>query len=144
MKEKKAPLPKTAKGQPQDVAAYIAASPKAAQPMLRQLRQVIRTAAPAAEERISYGMPLYEDHGRLVYFAGYEHHVALYAAIPSNNLYAGELQKYMAARSTIKFPIGQPLPTALVRKVVKARVKENEAGRRQYVSGVSKRTKSKE
>jgi uncharacterized protein YdhG (YjbR/CyaY superfamily) len=107
--------------------------------MLRQLRAAIRTAAPEAEERISYGMPLYEHHGRLVYFAGYEHHVALYAAVPSNHLYAGELEKYMAARSTIKFPIGHPLPVALIRKVVKARVMENEAGRRQHVSGVSKR-----
>lgn len=124
--------------QPTDVAAYIAAAPRAAQPMLRQLREAIRTSAPKAEERISYGMPLYEQQGRLVYFAGYEHHVALYAAVPSNNLYAGELEKYMAARSTIKFPIGRPLPLALIRKVVKARVKENEAGRRQYVSGVSK------
>jgi uncharacterized protein YdhG (YjbR/CyaY superfamily) len=133
--------PTTGKRQPADVAAYIAAAPKAAQPMLRQLRQTIRTAAPAAEERISYGMPLYEHHGRLVYFAGYEHHVALYAAVPSNDLYAGELEKYMSARSTIKFPIGHPLPVALVSRVVKARVKENEAGRRQYRSSAAPKQK---
>jgi uncharacterized protein YdhG (YjbR/CyaY superfamily) len=129
------------KSQPQDVAAYVAAAPKAAQPKLRQLRQLIKAAAPDAVERISYGMPLFEHHGRLVYFAGYERHVALYAAIPSNNLYAAELEKYMAARATIKFPIGDPLPIALITKVVKARVKENEAGRRQYRSSADPKRK---
>ncbi len=102
--------------------------------MLRQLRKTIRAAAPNAEERISYGMPFYEQRGRLVYFGGYEHHVALYAAVPSNNLYAAELAKHMAARSTLKFAVGRPLPLALITRVVKARVKENEAGRRQRPS----------
>ncbi|MDQ6877229.1 MAG: DUF1801 domain-containing protein [Candidatus Dormibacteraeota bacterium] len=110
-----------------DVDTYIAAAPKSAQPMLRQLRQVIRAAAPRADERISYGMPFYEHHGRLVYFAGYEHHIGLYAAIPSNNSYASELKEYRAAKSAIRFPVGQPLPVALIRKVVEARVRENEA-----------------
>ena len=109
------------------VDAYIEAAPKAAQPMLSQLRELIKAAAPMAEERISYGMPFYEYHGRLVYFGGYRNHVGFYAAIPDKGLYAGELKKYLDAKSTIRFPLGHPLPVALVTKVVKARVKENEA-----------------
>ena len=76
------------KARPRDVDANIAAAPTAAQPMLRQLRGVIKAAAPKAEERINYGMPFYEHHGRLVYFAAYEHHVGFYAAVRAKDLYA--------------------------------------------------------
>jgi uncharacterized protein YdhG (YjbR/CyaY superfamily) len=110
-----------------DVDAYIAVAPKEAQPMLRQLRRAIRAAAPKAEEKISYGMPFYEHNGRLVYFAGYKNHVGLYAAIPAKNIYAKELKKYKAAKSTVRFPIGHPLPVGLIKKLVKVRVKENDA-----------------
>ena len=109
------------------VDAYIEAAPHASRPMLKQLRQIIKTAAPEAEEKISYGMPFYELNGRLVYFAGYNNHVGLYAANPEKNLSAGELKKYLAAKSTIRLPLGHPLPVELIEKVVKARVKENEA-----------------
>ncbi|MDQ2942506.1 MAG: DUF1801 domain-containing protein [Candidatus Dormibacteraeota bacterium] len=115
------------KAGPADVDAYIAAAPKAAQPMLRQVRRVIKAAAPKAVEKISYGMPFYEYHGRLVYFAGYQKHVGLYAALPAKNPHAKEVAKYMAAKSTVQLPIGQPLPVTLITKLVKLRVKENEA-----------------
>jgi uncharacterized protein YdhG (YjbR/CyaY superfamily) len=110
-----------------DVDGYIAAAPKVAQPTLRELRQLIRAAAPKAEERISYGMPFYAYHGRLVYFACHKNHVGLYAIIKAKDMYAKELQRYLAGQSTLQFRIGPPLPGALIRKVVKARVEENEA-----------------
>jgi uncharacterized protein YdhG (YjbR/CyaY superfamily) len=110
------------------VDAYIAASPKAVQPMLRELRQAIRSAAPKAEEKISYRMPFYAYHGRLIYFAAHKTHVGMYPIIGrEKDLYAKELKPYMAAKATLQFPIGQPLPIALVKKVVKERAKENEA-----------------
>lgn len=111
----------------QDVDAYIAAAPEAAQPMLRQVRRLIKAAAPKAEEKISYGMPFYEHHGRLVYFAAWQNHIALYAGIPAKNIYEKELKQYMGAKSTVRFPIGHPLPVTLIKKLVKARVQENEA-----------------
>lgn len=111
----------------QDVDAYIAAAPEAAQPMLRQVRRLIKAAAPKAEEKISYGMPFYEHYGRLVYFAAWQNHVALYAGIPAKNIYEKELKQYMGAKSTVRFPIGHPLPVTLIKKLVKARVQENEA-----------------
>ena len=124
-----------------DVDAYMAAAPKEAQPMLQQLRRVIRAAAPMAEERISYGMPLYEYRGRLVYFAGYKSHVGLYPVGQAKQIYAKELKEYLTGKSTLRFPIARPLPVALITKVVKARVKENEA-RAQEGDGISGRKAS--
>jgi uncharacterized protein YdhG (YjbR/CyaY superfamily) len=112
------------------VDAYIAAAPMPAQPILRQLRRVIKAAAPKAEERISYGMPSYNYRGRLVYFAAFKNHVGLYAVGKAQDRYTKELSAYLSGASTARFPIGQPLPVDLIRKVVQARVKENEAAAR--------------
>jgi uncharacterized protein YdhG (YjbR/CyaY superfamily) len=112
------------------VDAYIAAAPMPAQPILRQLRQVITAAAPKAEERISYGTPKYQHHGRLAYFAAFKNHVGLYAVGKAHDRYTKELSAYLSGASTARFPIGQPLPVDLIRKVVQARVKENEAAAR--------------
>jgi uncharacterized protein YdhG (YjbR/CyaY superfamily) len=110
------------------VDAYIAAAPKAVQPMLRELRAAIRSAVPKAEEKLSYRMPFYAYHGRLIYFAAHKTHVGMYPIIgPEKDLYAKELKPYLAAKATLQFPIGQPIPIALVKKVVKARAKDNEA-----------------
>ena len=112
----------------QAVDVYIAAAPKAVQPMLRKLRRAIRSAAPKAEEKLSYGMPFYAYHGRLIYFAAHKNHVGMYPIIGrEKNLYAKELKPYVAEKATLQFPIGQPLPIELVKKVVKERVKGNEA-----------------
>jgi uncharacterized protein YdhG (YjbR/CyaY superfamily) len=112
----------------QAVDAYIAAAPKAVQPMLRELRQAIRTAAPKAEEKLSYRMPFYAYHGRLIYFAAHRNHVGMYPIIGrEKDLYARELKPYMAAKATLQFPIGKPIPIGLVKKVVKERARENEA-----------------
>lgn len=112
----------------QAVDAYIAAAPKAVQPMLRELRQAIRSAVPKAEEKISYRMPFYAYHGRLIYFAAHRTHVGMYPIIGrEKDLYAKELKPYMAAKAALQFPIGQPIPIALVKKVVRERAKENEA-----------------
>ena len=98
------------------------------QPMLRQLRQAIKSAAPKAEEQISYGMPFYAYHGRLIYFAAHKNHIGMYPIIGrEKKLYAKELKPYMAEKATLQFPIGQPVPIALVKKVVKERARENEA-----------------
>lgn len=109
-----------------DVDAYISAAPEAARPILRQLRQAIRAAVPDAEEKISYGMPHYRYHGRLAYFAAHKQHVGLYALGPSDSL-PKELTQYAAAKGTLQFPIGQALPAAAIRRLVKARAREKDA-----------------
>ncbi len=125
-----APKAKTSKAAPKDVDAYIAAAPIAVQPMLSELRQVIKSAAPNAKERISYGMPSYDYHGRIAHFAGYEGHVGLYGVAHVAHEHGASITKYLESQSTLRFPVGQKLPVALIRKLIKARVTQNEAGKR--------------
>ena len=114
---------------PQDVNSYIKAAPEAAKPILRQLRRIIRAAAPDAEEEISYGMPSYQYHGRLAYFAAHTQHVGLYALGPAGAV-PKELKQYAAAKGTLRFPMGKALPTAAIGRLVKARASEREAKNR--------------
>jgi uncharacterized protein YdhG (YjbR/CyaY superfamily) len=85
---------------------------------------VIKEAAPKAEERMSYGMPSYHYKGRLIYFSAFKTHVGVY---PSFQAEEHNLANYMAGKGTLRFPLNEPLPAALIRKLVKARVKEYEA-----------------
>ncbi len=107
-----------------EVDAYIAAAPRKAQPMLRQLRQTIRAAAPMAEERISYRMPFYDYRGRLVYFAIHPTHIGLY---PSGD--AKGLERYLTEKATLSFPLDEPLPLDRIRKLIQERVRLRDAGR---------------
>lgn len=95
--------------------------------MLKQLRAAVRAAAPKAEEGISYGMPYYHDRGRLVYFAAFKNHVSLFVWGPILKTYAAEVRNYQTAKATLQFPLGTRIPLALVKKLVTARRKENEA-----------------
>lgn len=104
---------------------YISSFPANVQQILLRLRQIIRDAAPGAEEIISYNMPTYELHGRLVYFAAWKKHVALYAAGSAANAYADELAPYIQDKGTLQFPLDEPLPVELVRRIVQYRVQEN-------------------
>ena len=107
-----------------DVDAYIAAAPRTAQPRLRQLRRTIRAAAPMAQERISYGMPFYEYKGRLIYFSAFKNHIGVYPVGEAAK--HKDLSKYMTGKGTYRFPLEEPMPMDLIRKVVQARIKKNE------------------
>ena len=107
---------------------YLAAFPKEARDPMAGLRRIIKAAAPRAQEGISYRMPFYKLKGPLVGFAGYAHHVGLYGiSLAIQEAYRKELESYETSRGTVRLPIGKPLPVALVRKLIVARVKENEA-----------------
>lgn len=112
---------------PKTVDAYIAAAPRKVQGKLRELRAVIRKAAPDAEERISYGMPYYAFKGRLAYFRLSKTHIGLYIPTPIIEEYKSELSKYETARATVRLPLEKKIPVALIRKLIKARMKKNEA-----------------
>jgi uncharacterized protein YdhG (YjbR/CyaY superfamily) len=113
---------------PKDVDAYISAAPKEVRDKLRKLRATIRKTAPDAEERISYGMPYYGYKGRLAYFAAFKKHIGLYVPTPVIEEHKRRLKDYGTARATVRFPIDKPLPVALVKMLIKARMKRNEAG----------------
>ena len=121
---------KGSKPQPKDVEAYIAAAPAAVHELLRELRQAIKAAAPKAIEKISYGMPTYEYRGRIAYFAGYEKHVGLYGVVHEDRPVDEEARPYLENRSTLRFPVGHPLPVGMIKRVVSARVTENETSAR--------------
>jgi uncharacterized protein YdhG (YjbR/CyaY superfamily) len=111
---------------PKSVDAYIAAAPKEVQRKLKELRATIRKTAPDAEERISYGMPYYGYKGRLAYFAAFKKHIGLYVPPPVIEEHKSELKDYETARATVRFPLDKKLPIALIRKLVRARMKKNE------------------
>ncbi len=108
------------------VDAYIAKAPQGVRAKLRQIRAIIKTAAPGAEEKISYGMPYYAYHGRLVYFAAAKHHIGFYALPTAVETHIKQLKNYQTSKATIQFPLDEPLPVALIKRLVAYRVKENE------------------
>ena len=108
---------------------YIAAAPDEARPMLEKLRTVIKAAAPKTEEVISYGIPTYKYQKSGISFGAAKGHCGLYGigkAIVA--AHKDELQPYVTSTTTIRFAFDKPLPVALVKKLVKARIKEMEAG----------------
>lgn len=95
---------------------------------LEKMRRDIKAAAPGAEEVISYGMPAYKQNGIVCYFAGFRNHCSFFPA--GNNIIAQfqkELAGYELSKGTIRFPIDKPLPSALVKKMIHAKLSQNEA-----------------
>ena len=109
-----------------DVDEYIAKAPKEVRGKLKELRAIIKSAAPKAKEGISYGMPYYAYKGRLAYFRHWKKHIGLYLPTPVIEEHESELKDYETAKATVRFPLDKKLPAALIKKLVKARVKKNE------------------
>jgi uncharacterized protein YdhG (YjbR/CyaY superfamily) len=98
---------------------YIRACPTEVQPVLRELRKTIRRIAPGAEESISYQIPTFKLNGRaLVYFAAWKHHIGLYPVPALDEDLEREIGPFRAAKDSLRFPLGQPVPYPLVEKVV--------------------------
>jgi uncharacterized protein YdhG (YjbR/CyaY superfamily) len=94
---------------------------------LETVRDIIRQTAPDAEEIISYQIPAYKYHGYLIYYSGYKAHISIASPWSADLLAAfkTDLAKYTVSKSAIQFPNDQPLPVALIKKIVKFRMKEN-------------------
>ena len=110
-----------------DVAEYITSAPTEVQDKLKQLRETILSLAPDAQEKISYGMPYYGYKGRLAYFAYAKAHIGLYLTPPVIKEHLQELKRYSISTATIRFPLSEELPLGLIKKLIKARIKLNEA-----------------
>jgi uncharacterized protein YdhG (YjbR/CyaY superfamily) len=104
---------------------YIETFPKEIQEKLEKVRQTIRETAPEAEEAISYQMPTFKLNGNLVHFAGYEHHIGFYPIPTGMEAFKDELSQYKTGKGSVQFPLDQPLPLDLIRRIVEFRVKEN-------------------
>lgn len=110
-----------------DVDAYLAQVPEEGRATLEKLRKTIKAAAPRATEVISYQMPMYKQNGMLVGFAAFKDHCSFFPGAAVINAHKEELKRYDTSKGTIRFPASKPLPAALVKKLVKARIEENEA-----------------
>lgn len=107
---------------------YMERLPEPVRTTLEQIRKAIKEAAPLAEEGIGYGMPGYKYHGPLAYFAAFKNHCSYFpAGFSVIQQFSSELKKYEVDKGTIRFPLDKPLPAALVKKMVRAKMAENEA-----------------
>jgi uncharacterized protein YdhG (YjbR/CyaY superfamily) len=123
------------KRKPKNIDEYLASISDDKRAALERLRKTIKSAAPKAEECISYGLAAFRLDGRpLVAFGAASNHCAFYPMSSSTvTAHRKELEGYDTSKGTIRFPVEKPLPAALVRKLVRARIAENEAGKRQAI-----------
>ena len=104
---------------------YISMFPDDVRTILNQVRQTIREAAPEAQETINYQMPTFTLNGNLVHFAGFKNHIGFYPTPTGIEAFKDELSAYKGAKGSVQFPLDQPMPLSLIRRIVEYRVKEN-------------------
>ena len=114
------------------VEGYLASLEPDARVAMETIRRAVKSIAPEATETISYRMPAFKDRGRiLVYYAAFADHCSIYPASEGVKESLGDaLTPYFSGKGTIRFSLDEPIPIAFVKKVVKARLAENEAARR--------------
>lgn len=113
---------------PASIDAYIASFPPDVQKSLKKIRSLIRKAAPHAEEAIKYQMPSYVLHGHLIFFAAYKNHIAIYPRTKGMDAVGSEIARYESGQGTLKFPLSEPIPFALIGRLAAIRVKESSNG----------------
>lgn len=102
--------------------AYIAACAPDVRPVLESIRATIREVVPDAKERISYRMPAFDRGGIVVYFAAFKQHIGIYPPVRGDAKLEAKLARYRGEKGNLKLPLAEPMPLALIRDVVKARV----------------------
>lgn len=112
---------------PKDIDGYISQFPDDVQAVLQEVRATISRAAPNAEETISYQMPAFRQQGILVYFAAWKKHVGLYPPITGDKAIEKAVARYAGPKGNLQFPLDEPMPLDLIERIVKLRVKLDEA-----------------
>lgn len=116
------------KGAPKNVEEYLASVPKPALSTFTRLRAAVQSAVPAeATEVISYGIPAFKRKRVLVWFAAFSNHCSLFPTAAVIEYFKNELKAFSTSKGTIHFPTDKPLPTSLIKKIVKARVALDQA-----------------
>jgi uncharacterized protein YdhG (YjbR/CyaY superfamily) len=112
---------------PKTVEEYLARVPEPAHGTLVEIRATIRSAVPAeATEALSYGIPAFKYKGVLVWYGAFAKHCSLFPTAAVIDKFKNELKSYSISKGTIQFPVDKPLPAALVKKIMKARVAQVE------------------
>jgi uncharacterized protein YdhG (YjbR/CyaY superfamily) len=117
----------TSPSPPKNIDDYITRFPTDVQDILQKIRTIIKEAAPAAEERISYQMPTFYLRGNLVHFAAFKNHIGFYPTPSGIEQFKDELSPYKGAKGSVQFPLdqpGRPIPYDLIRRIVEFRVRE--------------------
>ena len=109
---------------PSTIPEYIQAAPAAGQPLLQQLYELLKSAAPDAQEAIKWGTPFFVEPRFVIAFSAHKDHASLAPTASVMESFRAELEGRKATKGTIPFPYDQPLPEALIRKIAKACVKE--------------------
>jgi uncharacterized protein YdhG (YjbR/CyaY superfamily) len=112
---------------PRNIDEYIAGFPRDVQEILQEIRDIIKKAAPDAEEAIKYQIPTFVLHGNLVHFAAFQRHIGFYPTPSAIQEFKDELSSYESAKGSVQFPLDMSVPFSLVRKIVKFRVMETRA-----------------
>jgi uncharacterized protein YdhG (YjbR/CyaY superfamily) len=115
---------KSRPSQPRNFDEYIESFPPEVQAILEKIRLTIREAAPEAEETISYQMPTFILGGKLVHFAAFKKLIGLFPPVKGDEKLNSEIARYRGEKGNLKFPLDEPIPYALIRRIVKFRVKE--------------------
>ena len=110
---------------PKNIDEYIAGFPPEIQDILEKVRMTVRTAAPDAEETISYQMPTFRLKGNLVHFAAFKTHIGFYPTPTGTERFRKELSVYHGAKGSVQFPLDKPIPYDLITRIVEFRVTES-------------------
>ena len=110
---------------PGAIDGYIASFPAEVRGRLEEIRAIVRTTAPDAVETISYAIPTFDlDGEHLVHFAGFKNHVGFYPIPSGMEAFKEELSAYKTGKGSVQFPLDEPLPADLIRRIVIFRVGE--------------------
>jgi uncharacterized protein YdhG (YjbR/CyaY superfamily) len=115
----------TKNAKPTTVTEHINAAPNEARKKLREMRAAIKASAPGATESLKWSMPAYSYRRILVTFAAHKQHIGFYPTPPAVKAFAKELSAFETAKGSIQFPLDQPLPLSLIRKITAFRVRES-------------------
>lgn len=111
---------------PKSMKDYISGLPVKARKHMLQIRDLVKTLVPEAEETLSYGMPAFNLNGHyLIYFGGYRDFVSLYPAPRNNPAFKEEISAFAGGKGTIRFPLDKALPIRLIQKIIRFRLEEN-------------------
>lgn len=110
---------------PTTIDEYIAGFSPEIQAILQEIRAIVHTAAPAAEEAISYQMPTFRLKGNLVHFAAFKEHIGFYPTPSGTEHFQQALAAYKGGKGSVRFPLDQPIPYDLIREIVEFRAAEN-------------------
>jgi uncharacterized protein YdhG (YjbR/CyaY superfamily) len=117
----------TATRPPKDIDAYIAGFPPDVQTILKKIRATVASAAPDADERISYRMPAFAQDGILIWFAAFKAHIGVFPPVSGDPKLEKALAPYAGPKGNLRFPFDEPIPYPLIRRIVQHKLQQNRA-----------------